>query len=547
MSKTVIEHVLSRLVEIGVDDIFGVAGDYAFPINDAVCENPQLKWVGCCNELNAGYAADGYARVKGVAALGTTYGAGELSAINAIAGAYADHVPVFHLVGMPKSSVQHWRRIVHHTLADGDFDHFWRMAMPVTCAQAIMTPQNVAYETERLIAAAFYHRRPVYMGFPADFATMPVTVGATPVAASKSDLESLKAATTAVVEALASAETACVLPGIFVARFGLQAELQRLIDASGLPFATMTMDKSVLNERQPAYMGAYSGNLMNEKLGDFVESCDRILSVGNLMSDQNTAAFTAKIDARRDIRIEHHATSVDGVTYPCVEMKDILQALSEQLPRRRHTERIELQSLGAPEGGGDEKISAQALYPRWANFFKPDDIIISETGTSAMGLGNALLPKGAVFFNQTLWGAIGWATPAAFGAAKAAPDRRVVLITGEGSHQLTAQEVSQFGRFGLKPVVFVLNNSGYLIERLLCKDSESYYNDLAPWRYAELPHALGCDWFTARVTTCAELDEALEAAERADSGVYIEVVTDTYAASPLALKVHENVATLYKG
>ena len=120
------------------------------------------------------------------------------------------------------------------------------------------------------------------------------------------------------------------------------------------------------------------------------------------------------------------------------------------------------------------------------------------------------------------------------------PDRRVVLFTGDGSHQLTAQEIGQFGRLGLKPVIFLLNNSGYLIERLLCKNPKIAYNDVAPWRYAELPHALGCDgWFTARVTTCAELDKALEQASNAKSGVYIEVVTDAYAASPLSLKLHD--------
>ena len=132
--------------------------------------------------------------------------------------------------------------------------------------------------------------------------------------------------------------------------------------------------------------------------------------------------------------------------------------------------------------------------------------------------------------------------PAAFGAAVAAPGRRVVLVTGDGSHQLTAQEIGQFGRLGLKPIVFVLNNDGYLIERLLCKEPAIAYNDIAPWRYSELPHALGCDgWLTARAATCAELDAALAAAGRAESGVYIEVVTDAYAASPLALKLHDAV------
>jgi len=157
------------------------------------------------------------------------------------------------------------------------------------------------------------------------------------------------------------------------------------------------------------------------------------------------------------------------------------------------------------------------------------------------------MPKAATFHNQTLWGSIGWATPAAFGAAVAAPDKRIVLVTGDGSHQLTAQEIGQFGRLALKPIVFVLNNNGYLIERLLCKNPEIAYNDIAQWRYTELPHALGCDnWFTARVTTCDELDRALEAASNTGTGVYIEVVTDAYAASPLALMLHESMKSLYR-
>src|SRR5258708_16946989 len=127
-----------------------------------------------------------------------------------------------------------------------------------------------------------------------------------------------------------------------------------------------------------------------------------------------------------------------------------------------------------------------------------------------MGLAFGRRTEGASFQTQTLWGGIGWATPAAFGAAVAAPDRRVVLFTGEESHQLTAQEICQFHRHGLRPIIFVLNNSGYLIERLLCKDPAIAYNDVAPWNYAELPHALGCDdWFTARVTTGDERDATL--------------------------------------
>ena len=547
MPETVVQHVLARLKSIGISDIFGVAGDYAFSVDDAIVAFSGIEWVGCCNELNAAYAADGYARIRGVGAVSTTYGVGELSAINGIAGAYAEHLPVFHLVGMPGMAAQAGRALVHHTLGNGEFDLFRKVAQPVVCASAIMTPQNVAYETERLIADAFYHRRPVYMAFPLDTANQPVLASAQRLDAPASDPSSLESATDAILAALEAARTACILPGILAARAGLRESLQSLVNASGLPFATMFADKSVLDEQPPAYIGMYDGKLMDERVREFVESCDWVLAVGTAMTDFNTGAFTARLDPDRTIDIRHHSTTVGRKVFPNIEMKDILSELARRVKKHPGKPAIQPVSLGAAQGSGRDAITVEALYPRWANFLKPNDIVVAETGTCSMGLAFALMPKGASFHNQTLWGSIGWATPAAFGAAVAAQDRRVVLVTGEGSHQLTAQEISQFGRRGLKPIVFVLNNSGYLIERLLCKDPSAPYNDLAPWHYSEVPHALGCDgWFTARGADCGSFDRALQAAAQDHAGAYIEVVTDAYAASPLAMKLHENLASLYQ-
>src|SRR5262249_37634827 len=224
MSETVMQYVLRRLNEIGVDDIFGVAGDYAFPVNDAIVEDPAINWIGCCNELNAAYAADGYARMRGVGAVCTTYAVGELAAMSAIGGSYAENLAVFHLVGAPNLPTQEGRALVHHTLGDGDFDAFRKMAEPIVCASAIMTPQNVASETERLIAAALYHRRPVYMAFASDVADMPVLGTAAPQSLPSSDPAALAAATDAVTTALNDGGQACVLPGILLRRLGLQAE-----------------------------------------------------------------------------------------------------------------------------------------------------------------------------------------------------------------------------------------------------------------------------------------------------------------------------------
>lgn len=545
MNKTVVEHVLSRLHDLGIRDVFGVPGDYAFPVNDAVCNSPQLRWVGCCNELNAAYAADGYARIKGVAAVCTTYGVGELSALNGIAGAYAEHLPVFHLVGTPNMATQAGRAIMHHTLGNGEYSLFQKMSDPVVCASAVMTPQNAAYETERLIAAALYHRRPVYMAFPADLAAMPILGSAPPMPPAASDPDSLARAVDAIAAALEKAQKVCVLPGILTKRAGLTQQLQTLLDRTLLPFATMFMDKSVLDEQQKGYIGMYDGAIMSPTVREFVETCDQVLAIGTLMSDFNTGAFTSRLDPMRTISIGHHRTQVGNRTFLSVEMGDVLFALTERLTERQWP-RMPKATSSRVMAEPNAALDAKQLYPRWAQFLRPDDILVAETGTASMGLGFADMPRGASFHNQTLWGSIGWATPAAFGAAVALPDRRVLLITGEGSHQLTAQEIGQFGRLGLKPIVFVLNNSGYLIERLLCKEPSIAYNDVAPWDYPALPAALGCkDWLTMSVRTCAELDRALEKAAAARSGVYIEVITEPYAASELALKLHDSLKSLY--
>jgi indolepyruvate decarboxylase len=484
--------------------------------------------------------------MRGVGAVCSTFGVGELAAMSAIAGSYAEHVPVFHLVGTPNLPTQEGRALVHHTLGNGEFDLFHRMAEPIVCASAIMTPQNAASETERLIAEALYHRRPVYMAIPSDVANAPLLAAAPALNSPSSDPESLAAAIDVVAAALTNAGQACVLPGLLLRRLGLRAAATKFVEASGLPFATMFADKSVLGEDYPGYIGMYAGRLMNEPVRAFVESCDVVVLLGATLTDGNTAGFTARLDPDKTITIGHHHTTIGDTVYRNVEMSDIVAQLSGRMTNRAWRPVIAPESLGPAVGGGEAPITAEALYPRWANFFRPGDVIMTDTGTSSLGLAFAQLPKGAELHNQTLWASIGWATPAAFGAAIGAPDRRLILITGEGAHQMTAQEISQFGRHGLRPIVFVLNNSGYLSERMLCKDMALAYNDIAAWNYAELPHAVGCQgWFTASVSTCGELDDALRTAERADGAVYIEVITDAHEAPPMYTKLHENVESFY--
>ena len=181
MTYTVGNYILDRLAELGVDKVFGVPGDFNLFFLDDVLAHEKLDWVGNANELNAGYAADGYARVKGLGALVTTYGVGELSAINATAGSYAENVPVIHIVGAPGLSAQNSHLRMHHTLGDGDFKHFMRMAAEVSAATAAIHPATAASDIDRVLRSAVIHRKPGYLMLPVDVSTMPATPPSEPL------------------------------------------------------------------------------------------------------------------------------------------------------------------------------------------------------------------------------------------------------------------------------------------------------------------------------------------------------------------------------
>ncbi|MBI9111054.1 alpha-keto acid decarboxylase family protein [Maridesulfovibrio ferrireducens] len=543
MSKTVISHLLQRLKEIGITDIFGVPGDYAFPVNDAICNDQELNWIGCCNELNASFAADGYARIKGCSALCTTYGVGELNALGGIAGAYAEHLPIFHIVGMPKHSILEGNNIMHHTLGNGEFDLFHKMVQPVVCASSILTPENSVSEIERLINAALTQKMPVYIGIPADFALMEIGCSKPhPISKQTSDAETLATVVQVIIDKIDNALSPVAVVGTLIGRYDLRSETQQIIEKAGLPFTSMFMGKGTLSESHPNFIGVYCGNLLAEDVCEIVEDSDLVISFGTIRSDINTGAFTIKINPIGEINIHPDHVHVGRATYENVLIQDVITALGKKIKVRKIKEKHQVQGLGNPQGAATAEITPESLYPRIEKFFRTGDIIMAETGTASMGLVTAKLPDEATFYNQTLWGSIGWATPAAFGAAVAAPDRRVILITGEGAHQLTVQEISQFGRFGLKPVILCLNNDGYLIERMLCEDPYIYYNDLAQWNYSKLPDAFGMtDWFAAKVVNNQQLDESLDIATKADSGSYIEIVTDKMAASEMALALNRIV------
>lgn len=528
---TVAEYAIAQLAALGISHVFGVPGDYSFPFNDAIEASPDLTWVASANELNAAYSADGYARIAGAAILNTTYGVGELSALAGVMGSKAERLPVFHLVGQPSARLQRGHKIVHHTLGDGVFGNFEATSASAACVSAHLTPQNVIAEMDRVISTALMHRQPAYITVDQDLANMAV-IGTPSDAlhrigspALTSDPRHLDQAVTAILASLEGANTAVALPAFTIARYGLQDSVKAFITKSGMPYASTPMDKATLTEASRQFVGMYNGLLSTPGTAAIVESAEVLLNIGGVVfADFNTFGWTDNIEPQKMITIAPDHVDINGRTYGPVSMADVIAELTERTPTFEFEPAAAVVSPPLP-GEPDDKISSGTVYPRIKEFLRPNDIVFCETGLVVPAMSPMPFPDNAVYHNQTLWGSIGWATPAAFGASLADPSRRTILITGDGSHQLTANEIGVMGRYGSQLKVIVMNNGLYAVEEFLAMEAGHEYNVLAPWNYAEIPAAMGCKgWYTSRVCTVAEFDAALSAAAAHDGAAYIEVV-----------------------
>jgi indolepyruvate decarboxylase len=522
---SVADYIVERLAAEGISHCFGVAGDYVFPICNAVDSSAKVKWIGCANELNASYAADGYARIRGAAMLVTTYGVGELSALNGMMGAKAERSLVFHVVGMPSYQHQRVRKIAHHTLGDGVFGNFVDLSAAAACCHAVIKPESCVVEMERVIAEARRNNQPAYIVVPSDYALSPVAPAEVMPIVPRSNEAALQRAMLIIAERIKNAKSVVAFPAFTILRLGLQKQALKAIEALGCPFATTLMEKCVIDEGHPQFAGMYAGALSDPNTRQIVEGADLVLDLGGVnLNDITTAAYSAKLDLSRFITVSLDDVRIGDQVVASVRVADVLSELAKLKPSSSPYRRTP-QGLAPVTGNPSDKITMAALYPRYAAFLRAGDTVVLETGSTTLGVTPTILPDGVRVEAQVLWGSIGWATPAAFGIALADPDRRTVLITGEGSHQLTANDIGTMGRFGANVIVFVLNNSGYLIERALEENPNWTYNDLAPWNYAELPKALGCaDWYAARVTTLGELEDAMKAARISKTGAYIEII-----------------------
>jgi len=526
---TVAEYLLLRLKEIGVDHIFGVPGDFVLGFFNQVLKS-DVKYIGTCNELNAAYAADGYARIRGIGAFASTYGVGELSAINGVAGAFAERVPVIAITGSPATINFRTRPLLHHTL--GDYQIPLKMYEKITVASPqLVSGETAPAEIDRVLLACLSYQQPVYINLPSDVVRMkcrrptPFIFPTHP----RSDQDALGEAIKETVRMLDKAEKPVVIGDVELIRFKLQTDFARFLDQTGFPYVTMMLGKAILSEHHTQFIGLYEGDRSREYVRNRVESADCILKLGALMTDFNTGGFTTNLDESKLIsgnigyvKIKHHY-------FENVHLHDFILGLIEKLSRRdpatldiqcAHDGCVHRHSLPY-QPDAQKPLTIKRFFDRMSHFIKDNSIVVAETGVSLFSAAEMLMPEGATFIGQTFYGSIGYTVGATLGAGMAAQDRRVVLFVGDGSFQVTCQDLSTMIRNGLKPVIFLINNDGYTIERVIV---DRPYNDLQPWHYHKLVDVFG-GGLGLDVHTEGELEDALDRAATTDGLVFIEIHT----------------------
>ena len=327
------DFLLRRLEEAGVRHLFGVPGDYNLELLQQLHDTGTLKWIGTCSELNASYAADGYARLNGLGALLVTNGVGALSAINGVGGSYSEHVPVICIAGsIPLRSIDRGLGM-HHTMADGTYDHFLDAYAHVTAAHTRLTPRNAATEIDRLILTAWREKLPVYMELPSDIAYLDIEVPAAPLvlANTPSDPERLHSCIAAIVGRLSAAKSPAILVDADAGRFGVASELMGLAEKMQAPVAVINTAKSVIDETFPHYLGIYNGKASEPRVREAIETSDCLLAIGYRPIEVTTGDFTASLPADT-IHARGYSVDVGDDNYQAVTLKEVLRGVIDAVP-----------------------------------------------------------------------------------------------------------------------------------------------------------------------------------------------------------------------
>jgi len=542
-SYTVGQYLADRLHELGVEHLFAIPGDYCAEwVHNYVEKNPDIERIGSTNEMNAGYAADGYARMNGIGAACVTYSVGAFSLLNPIAGAYVERVPVVAINGAPSPKKRLQFRETgfqwHHLIDDQDTD--LRVYENVTCAaERIADPARAPGQIDSALRACIRESRPIYLETQEDVYDLPCDPPDAPLDVApdqRTNPGECEGAVEAIAGHLQTADSAVVWGGVELERYNLQDEFRLLVEELDVPYVTSLLGKGLLSEETPHFAGVFDGNGSPEAVQQRVKEADYVLGLGAWLTDENLLgwmfdtgpATLAYRDVVRDVSsAEGQSGRQRSKVYTAVGLRDLIGQLQAAATEQGITfggtaaaaqtrSSVHEQSNGASPAP-DEQLTYQGFYDTVADYVADDAVVMGGTGLNFFGSLELPVDTESSFVSQAAYADIGYVTPASVGVDLGTDDQRVMVFAGDGGFQMTAQCIGTMAEEGLDPIIFVLNNGVYGIEQWLA-DPAVFGNDepfyplavLQDWHYSKLPDAFGGEGW--RVETVGELESAVEAA-----------------------------------
>jgi len=507
-TTTIGQYLIDRLLALGARHVFGVPGDFVLAYYKHLTDS-ELRVVNMADEQGAGFAADAYARVNGIGAVCITYGVGSLKVINTTAQAHAEKSPVVVICGGPGVRERTRERKLHHKV--GTFDSQLKIFKEITVASAILDDAETAQaEIDRVLFACLRERLPVYLELPRDMVNATFTVRPVHAPKETSDPETLREALEEIARMVAGAKKPVILAGEELHRFEVHDLLPGLLERSGIPCASTTLSKSVIDEAHPLYLGVYEGALGNDAVRHYVETSDCVLVLGANLSDVTLGIDTAQLETARMVHATSDHLNVRRARYERIVFKELILALEPALGTRP---RPTIPNPHRPEpwiANADAQITVARLFQCLNWHLTPDTVVITDVGDCFFAATD-LFVEHSGFVACAYYLSLGFSVPGSLGLMMARPHLRPLVITGDGAFQMTGMELTSILRTGdrLAPIVVILDNEGYGTERPMI-DGE--FNDIHPWRYAEIPAVLGAGkgWV---VRTEADLDRALAGAE----------------------------------
>ncbi|KAK5109000.1 hypothetical protein LTR62_007634 [Meristemomyces frigidus] len=566
------QYLYARLQQLGCDSLHGLPGDFNLLALDFV-EGSGLKWVGSVNELNAAYAADAYARVRGLGALMTTFGVGELSAVNGIAGSYAELAPVVHIVGTPSRQNQSQGAMLHHTLGNGNYRVFADIFSNITVAQAdLKDPSTAGAEIDRVLQACWVESKPVYIELPVDIVTETIDASRldTPIELRKqtSDKEAEDMVLDILLDRLYASKKPVFLVDGAAQRRKVMPIAHKLLEKLSIPVFVAPMGKGAVNESLPYFAGVYCGNGSKPEAKAAIEGSDLVITIGNIKSDLNTGFFSYSFSRLNTVDLHYDHAEIGYATFDKVSFHSLIPRLTEAVdPSRLQPGAQEIPRPKTPppptsaELFDKDVITHEWLWPRISTFLRQGDVVVADTGTAYIGMWDVgPLPLDVQIISQVLWSSIGYGCPAAQGAALAARDAgkrvRTLCFEGDGSFQLTAQELATIIHHELDVTMFLIENDGYTIpparqERMVhIEPPTATYNNIPQWQYHQIPQTLTSDPAKAakittwKISSRAELDRLLadETFAQGKGLQFVEIHMPKMDGPRLLLQTHQRLS-----